>query len=40
MQLSPEQFIQLETVKMMERTCSNGNCTFVPPGTSVIVGRR
>jgi regulator of protease activity HflC (stomatin/prohibitin superfamily) len=39
MQLSPEQFIQLETVKMMERACGNGNCTFVPPGTSVIVGR-
>jgi regulator of protease activity HflC (stomatin/prohibitin superfamily) len=39
MQLSPEQFIQLETVKMMERACGNGNCTFVPPGTSVMVGR-
>jgi regulator of protease activity HflC (stomatin/prohibitin superfamily) len=39
MQLSPEQFIQLETVKMMERACGNGNCTFVPPGTSVIVGK-
>jgi hypothetical protein len=26
MQLSPEQFIQLESVKMMERACSNGNC--------------
>lgn len=39
MQLSPEQFIQLETVKMMERACSNGNCTFVPPGTSVMVGK-
>ena len=39
MQLSPEQFIQLETVKMMERACGNGNCTFVPPGTAVIVGK-
>lgn len=39
MQLSPEQFIQLETVKMMERACGNGNCTFVPPGTSVMVGK-
>jgi regulator of protease activity HflC (stomatin/prohibitin superfamily) len=39
MQLSPEQFIQLETVKMMERACGNGNCTFVPPGTGVIVGK-
>ena len=39
MQLSPDQFIQLETVKMMERACGNGNCTFVPPGTSVMVGK-
>ena len=39
MQLSPEQFIQLETVKMMERACSNGNCTFVPPGASIMVGK-
>lgn len=39
MQLSPEQFIQLENIKMMERACGNGNCTFVPAGTSVIVGK-
>ena len=39
MQLSPEQFIQLETVKMMERACTNGNCTFVPPGASVMIGK-
>jgi hypothetical protein len=23
----------------MERACGNGNCTFVPPGTSVMVGK-
>lgn len=39
MQLTPEQFIQLETIKMMERACGNGNCTFVPPGTSVMIGK-
>lgn len=39
MGLSPEQFIQLENIKMMERACGNGNCTFVPAGTSVIVGK-
>jgi regulator of protease activity HflC (stomatin/prohibitin superfamily) len=39
MGLSPEQFIQLENIKMMERACGNGNCTFVPQGTSVIVGK-
>lgn len=29
MQLSPEQFLQLENIKMQEKVCSSGGCTFI-----------
>ena len=39
MHLSPEQFIQLETIKMQNQVCgSNGkaNCTFIQNGTAPV----
>jgi regulator of protease activity HflC (stomatin/prohibitin superfamily) len=35
MQLSPNQFLQLETIKMQKEACVKGDCTFIFPGTSV-----
>lgn len=32
MQLSPEQFIQLERIKMQDDVCKGGNCTFIVGG--------
>jgi regulator of protease activity HflC (stomatin/prohibitin superfamily) len=43
MQLSPEQFIQLETIKMQRDVCGSGNCTFFVNGgpvPTISVGRR
>ena len=39
MHLSPEQFIQLETIKMQEQVCGKdgkGNCTFIQNGVSPV----
>lgn len=41
MQLSPNQFLQLETIKMQQQACSKGPCTFVVgsnPTTVLPVG--
>jgi len=35
MQLSPNQFLQLETIKMQKEACAKGDCTFIFPGASV-----
>jgi len=43
MQLSPEQFIQLETIKMQRDVCEKGGCTFFlngGPVPTINVGRR
>ena len=43
MQLSPEQFIQLETIKMQRDVCGSGNCTFFVNGgpvPTISVGKR
>jgi len=43
MQLSPEQFIQLETIKMQREVCGQGNCTFFMNGgpvPTINVGKR
>jgi regulator of protease activity HflC (stomatin/prohibitin superfamily) len=38
MHLSPEQFIQLETIKMQEKVCAEGrgNCTFIQNGATPV----
>ncbi len=38
MHLSPEQFIQLETIKMQERVCGDGKgkCTFIQNGATPV----
>jgi len=39
MHLSPEQFIQLETIKMQEQVCGKegkGNCTFIQNGVTPV----
>jgi hypothetical protein len=36
MQLSPEQFIQLEQIKMQEKVCASGNCTMLIGGGSAV----
>jgi len=39
MHLSPEQFIQLETIKMQEEVCGSGgkaNCTFIQNGAAPV----
>ena len=32
MQLSPDQFLRLETIKMQRDVCAGGECTFLPGG--------
>ena len=34
MQLSPNQFLQLETIKMQREVCAKAECTFIFPGAS------
>jgi hypothetical protein len=34
MQLSPGQFLQLETIKMQRDVCAKAECTFIFPGAS------
>ena len=36
MQLSPEQFIQLEQIKMQSKVCASGNCTMLIGGGSAV----
>jgi regulator of protease activity HflC (stomatin/prohibitin superfamily) len=36
MQLSPEQYLALETIKMQHEACSKGNCTFIVGGGSKV----
>jgi regulator of protease activity HflC (stomatin/prohibitin superfamily) len=36
MQLSPEQFLRLETIKMQREACRAGHCTFLVGGSSVV----
>jgi hypothetical protein len=38
MHLSPEQFIQLEMIKMQERVCGDGkgHCTFIQNGATPV----
>ncbi len=41
MQLSPDQFLKLETIKMQEKACASGHCTFlVGTGVTPIVDAR
>ena len=35
MHLSPEQFIQLEQIKMLQNVCGKGSCTFINGGGAV-----
>lgn len=36
MRLSPDQFLQLEQIKMLHEVCTGGKCTFVMGGGSVV----
>jgi hypothetical protein len=36
MGLSPEQFIQLEQIKMQEKVCTSANCTMLIGGGSAV----
>jgi regulator of protease activity HflC (stomatin/prohibitin superfamily) len=38
MGLSPDQFLQLERIKMQENACANGTCIFSDGKTPVLVG--
>lgn len=38
MQLSPEQFLRLETINMQKSVCQKGNCTFVVGSVAPILG--
>jgi regulator of protease activity HflC (stomatin/prohibitin superfamily) len=42
MQLSPQQFLQLETIKMQQAACASGHCTFIAgsSATPVIDARK
>ncbi len=42
MGMAPDQFIQLENIKMMKEVCKSGNCTFIvaPSGVSPIIDIR
>jgi hypothetical protein len=35
--LSPDQFLQLETIKMQQQACAKGGCTFLIGGGAVPV---
>lgn len=37
MQLSPDQFLRLETIKMQQQVCGAGNCTFIMGGNATPV---
>lgn len=37
MKLSPDQFLQLETIKMQQQACAKGGCTFLVGGGAVPV---
>jgi regulator of protease activity HflC (stomatin/prohibitin superfamily) len=37
MKLSPDQFLQLETIKMQQTACAKGGCTFLVGGGAVPV---
>ncbi len=37
MQLSPDQFLQLETIKMQREACGNGGCTFIVGETPPVL---
>jgi len=38
MQLSPEQFLRLETINMQKLVCQKNTCTFVVGNVSPILG--
>lgn len=39
MQLSPEQFVELQRIGMMRDVCSSGKCTFVVGNATALVGK-
>jgi len=40
MSLSPEQFVKLQEISMIEKVCVNGGCTFVNGNAMPIIGGR
>lgn len=36
MQLSPDQFLKLENIKMLKEVCAGGKCTFIMGGSNVM----
>ena len=40
MQLSPEQFLSLERIKMQQVVCSGGKCTFIVGNATPIIDAR
>jgi ribosomal protein L19E len=40
MNLTPEQFVELERIKMMRETCDNGKCTFIVGNATPVISNR